>query len=106
MNAALPEGLPPILLRIGIPSGRMTLGYVGGGGRGALDAIGDPVNVAARLEALCKSDAFDGDVRIAVGDGAAALVKSDIAGLALLGAFQLRGKADDVEVWRLAPPGS
>lgn len=104
VNAGVADGEPPILIRVGIQSGRMTLGYVGGDARGALDAIGDAVNVAARLEALCKSDAFEGEFRVAVGDAAVALLPEGVVPLRPLGPFRLRGKANDVEVWRLSLP--
>lgn len=43
-----------ILIRIGINTGPLVAGNVGGGGRQGYSVYGDTVNVAARLEALCK----------------------------------------------------
>ena len=43
-----------IQIRIGINTGPLVAGNVGGGGRQGYSVYGDTVNVAARLEALCK----------------------------------------------------
>ncbi|MHB2170118.1 CHASE2 domain-containing protein [Alsobacter sp. R-9] len=58
----------PIRMRIGIECGEAAVGTVGTPGRRAYTAIGDTVNVAARLEQLCKSL----DVPILLGPGLAA----------------------------------
>jgi class 3 adenylate cyclase len=43
-----------IRIRIGINTGPLIAGNVGGGGRQSYTVHGDAVNLAARLEALCK----------------------------------------------------
>ena len=43
-----------IEVRIGISTGSLVAGNVGGGGRHSYTVYGNTVNVAARLEALCK----------------------------------------------------
>ena len=62
MIKALPEankalearGLPKINMRIGISSGEVIVGNIGSRDRLNFTVIGDPVNAAARLEALNK----------------------------------------------------
>lgn len=44
----------PVTFRIGIETGEASVGNMGTEGRLSYTAIGDTVNVAARLEALCK----------------------------------------------------
>jgi class 3 adenylate cyclase len=43
-----------VQVRIGINTGPLVAGNVGGGGRQSYTVHGDTVNLAARLEALCK----------------------------------------------------
>ncbi len=48
------RGLPPLLTRIGLHSGEVVVGNIGTDERMSFTAIGDPVNLASRLEALNK----------------------------------------------------
>ncbi len=47
-------GVEPIEIGIGINVGVATIGEMGSSGRSDYTAIGDPINLGARLEALCK----------------------------------------------------
>jgi len=47
-------GVEPIEIGIGINIGVATIGEMGSSGRSDYTAIGDPINLGARLEALCK----------------------------------------------------
>ncbi len=47
-------GVEPIEIGIGINVGVATVGEMGSSGRSDYTAIGDPINLGARLEALCK----------------------------------------------------
>ena len=47
-------GVEPLEIGIGINVGDATIGEMGSSGRSDYTAIGDPINLGARLEALCK----------------------------------------------------
>lgn len=53
-DMAAKNGLEPLEIGIGINTGMATIGEMGSSGRSDYTAIGDPINLGARLEALCK----------------------------------------------------
>ncbi|HET6971652.1 MAG TPA: adenylate/guanylate cyclase domain-containing protein, partial [Phenylobacterium sp.] len=65
--------LPPIELGIGVNSGACIVGNVGGRKRFDYSVLGDPVNVASRLQELCKAY----DAPLLLGEETAARLGAD-----------------------------
>jgi len=95
------EGEPPIGIRIGIHSGRVTVGNIGTPDHINYTIIGDDVNVGARLEQLGKElYPPNTDVSILIsGDTKRDL--NETFDTELAGRFELKGRAGEVEVYRL-----
>ncbi|MFT5659387.1 MAG: adenylate cyclase [Sulfurimonas sp.] len=53
-NMSAKNGLEPLEIGIGINVGKAIIGEMGSSGRSDYTAIGDPINLGARLESLCK----------------------------------------------------
>jgi class 3 adenylate cyclase len=84
---------------IGVNSGPVVVGSVGGGGRLEFAVIGDPVNVAARVEHLTRET---GDV-VLVTEATRCLL-SDGADLEARGEFALKGVAEPVPIYAVTAP--
>jgi class 3 adenylate cyclase len=84
---------------IGINTGLVIAGTIGGGGKLEFTLIGDTVNVAARVEQLTK---ITGDPILLTDYSVDALV-SPPSGLTDRGAHQLKGKSAAVRVFGLDP---
>lgn len=95
-RAWVAEGWRPLSMRVGINSGRPVVGNIGGNDQINYTALGDAVNLAARLEPACKTYGvgimISGETRAAAGD---AVVTRELEVLAVY------GKAEPVAVYEL-----
>jgi adenylate cyclase len=82
---------------IGINSGPVVVGSVGGGGRLEFAVIGDPVNVAARVEHLTRET---GDIGLLTG-ATRCLLANGSRRLEPRGRFALKGVAEPVPIYAL-----
>src|SRR5205085_12503356 len=78
---------------IGLNSGTVVAGNIGGGGRLEFSVIGDAVNVAARVESATRTT---GDV-VLVSEHTRRLLRSDTARLEKRPDVPLKGKSEPVE---------
>jgi adenylate cyclase len=83
---------------IGVNSGPVVAGSVGGGDRLDFTVIGDPVNVTARVQEVSKKT---GDVVLVTEAARCLLQRSDVE-LEERGAIPLRGKPEPVPIWAIA----
>jgi class 3 adenylate cyclase len=89
-------------LRIGVHIGRVVVGNIGSPGRINYTVVGDPVNVAQRMEELGKIVGQpSGEVNILVSDAVRSALVNPMA-LTYLGSHELRGRTEHVEVYQLA----
>jgi len=94
------EGKPAVQVRIGIHTGPVVVGNIGWPGRINYTIVGDTVNSSQRLEALGK-DMGQGEEVIILISGATAHRLDDSFKLDFAGRFEVRGKSDSLEVYRL-----
>jgi adenylate cyclase len=83
---------------IGVNSGNVVVGSVGGGGRLEFTLIGDAVNVGARVEQLTKET---GDA-VLITDATRKMLSSPASELESRGWAVVRGRADEVRVFALS----
>ncbi|MGH2637624.1 MAG: adenylate/guanylate cyclase domain-containing protein, partial [Actinomycetota bacterium] len=93
---AAADGRPPIGMGIGLNTGRVMAGTVGGGGRLEYTVVGDVVNVAARLQAEAKA----GEIVA----GAATVAAAPGVDAEPIGLRQVKGREEPVEVYRVLAP--
>jgi adenylate cyclase len=86
----------PIVTRLGVNTGEVISGTVGSGNRLSYTVLGDPVNVAARLEELNK----DYGTRLLVSGNTVDALKEAYP-LVRLGNVAIRGKREPVRIYRL-----
>jgi adenylate cyclase len=88
-----------IRIGIGLNSGPVVVGSVGGGGRLEFTVIGDPVNVAARVESASRET---GDV-VLLTEATRCLLEGEHPDLEPRGEVPLKGKAQPVQVYSARP---
>ncbi|MDC3095536.1 CHASE2 domain-containing protein [Prochlorococcus sp. AH-716-M06] len=94
------EGLPLIKLRIGIHSGKIITGSMGGSEKIEYALIGDSVNVAARLESLNKEN-MKNNCRILVSKESLEFANSSDFNLEEWGPCKVKGRESLVEVFEI-----
>jgi adenylate cyclase len=87
-----------VRIGIGISSGPVVAGSVGGGGRLEFSVIGDAVNVAARVQAITRES---GDV-VLLTEATRGLIKIRESGVEARGEAELRGIAEPVALYSVA----
>ncbi len=98
------EGRPTLKMRVGICTGQVVTGSLGSQQRMDYTAIGDTVNIAARLESFDKT--IDGGIcRILISDSTYQYVEPDLPGQTLtaqtIGSVPLKGREQTVEVYQV-----
>jgi adenylate cyclase len=101
--AAIPSAAAAVLgsrceVSVGVNSGLVLVGTIGAGDHVELGVIGDPVNVAARVEAATRDT---GD-SVLVTEATRCLLEHEHAGLEPRGRIILKGKPNPIEVHALA----
>lgn len=94
------EGKPLIKVGIGIHTGLVVVGSLGGNKRLNYSVVGDTVNVAARLEGMNKDIMGERPYQILVSDSTFAYVQHQYLAQEV-GMFQLRGKASATKVYSI-----
>jgi class 3 adenylate cyclase len=97
--AAIPGAAEGVCeVSVGVNSGLVIVGTIGAGRHSELGVIGDPVNVAARVEAATRAT---GDA-VLITEATRCLLESDHVSLEPRGRITLKGKPEPVEVHALA----
>ncbi|HUK64581.1 MAG TPA: adenylate/guanylate cyclase domain-containing protein, partial [Dongiaceae bacterium] len=80
---------------VGVSSGPVVAGTIGGGGRLEFTVIGDAVNTAARVEGVTRET---GDA-VLVTEATRCLLTRDFGGFEERGDVELKGKSERVRIW-------
>jgi len=95
----LDRGLPAVKMRVGIFTGSVMVGSLGGTTRLEYGVIGDSVNIASRLES-CEKDRHEDTCRILIAEETF-LHLADKFEVESWGALPLRGREQKVNVYRI-----
>ncbi|MEG4506514.1 adenylate/guanylate cyclase domain-containing protein [Microcoleus sp. F6_B4] len=95
----LTRGLPTVKMRVGIFTGPVMVGSLGGTTRLEYGVIGDSVNIASRLES-CEKDRHEDTCRILIAEETL-LHLADKFEVESWGALPLRGREQKVNVYRI-----
>lgn len=93
------EGLPNIAIGIGLSTGPMTIGNMGSDDHFAYTALGDRVNLGARLEGQTK----EYGVKIMISDATYKRVADEML-CRELGSIRVKGKSEPVRIYELVGP--
>jgi adenylate cyclase len=97
-------GLAPVRVRIGVSTGSALVGNIGAPGRVNYTIVGDTVNLAQRLEQLCKEIEADSDDVVILATAATVLAAGDQKFAAsFIGERILRGRETPASIYRLQP---
>ena len=97
------EGRPPLAIGVGINTARVVAGNIGSHRRLNYSVIGDGVNVASRLQALTRQADYRTNIIVSAATLAALRTEQKTHARAL-GAVQVKGRAQSVEIFAIDPP--
>ncbi len=96
------KGAAPVRIRIGLHTGPVVIGNIGAPGRINYTIVGDTVNTGQRIEALARKFDDGAAATVLISAATAAAGGDASSGAELAGAFEVKGRAEPVQVLRLA----